>query len=91
MLTGLVTGAAVGAAQATLLTRGAGAVAWTAVSAAGWSLAWLATWATIVDIERGYTIFGSSGAVLVTVLTGLTLRYVLAAPTSAARLAAPSA
>ena len=29
---------------------------------------------TIVDIERGYAIFGSSGAILVTLLTGLALR-----------------
>ena len=28
----------------------------------------------IVDIERGYAVFGSSGAAVLTVLTGLTLR-----------------
>jgi hypothetical protein len=69
MLAGLVTGAAVGAAQARLLGR-----AWIFVTAAAWSLGWLATWLTIVDIERGYAVFGSSGAILVTVLTGLALR-----------------
>ena len=46
------------------------------VTAVAWSLGWLATWATIVDIERGYVVFGSSGAVIVTVLTGLALRRV---------------
>jgi hypothetical protein len=77
MLTGLVTGAAVGAAQSKLLARGRGVAAvWTAVSAAGWSLGWLATWATIVDIERGYYVFGASGAAIVTVLTGLALTRV---------------
>jgi len=82
MLTGLVTGAAVGAAQSTLLARGRRvAPAWTAVSAAGWSLGWLATWATIVDIERGYYVFGASGALLVTVLTGLALRRMAASAT----------
>src|SRR5207247_3442800 len=44
MVAGLVTGAAVGAAQSTLLTRsGRVEVAWTAVSAAGWSLGCVAT------------------------------------------------
>jgi hypothetical protein len=70
MLTGLVTGAAVGAAQAQLLGR----ATWIVVTAAAWTLGWLATWLTIVDIERGYAVFGSSGAILVTVLTGLALR-----------------
>jgi hypothetical protein len=80
MVAGLVTGAAVGAAQSTLLARGRRvSAAWTAVSAAGWSLGWLATWATIVDIERGYYVFGASGALLVTVLTGLALRRMAAA------------
>jgi len=80
MVAGLVTGAAVGAAQSTLLAGGRRVSAvWTAVSAAGWSLGWLATWATIVDIERGYYVFGASGALLVTVLTGLALRRMAAA------------
>jgi hypothetical protein len=72
MLAGAVTGAAVGAAQSRLLSRGR--LAWPLVTAASWALGWLTTWAVIVDIERGYAIFGSSGAVLVTILTGLALR-----------------
>ena len=32
----------------------------------GWSLGWLTTSAVIVDIERGYAVFGSSGAIVVT-------------------------
>jgi hypothetical protein len=72
MLAGLVTGAAVGGAQSRLLGRGAGA--WVAATAAAWSLGWLATWLTIVDIERGYAVFGSSGAIVATLLTGLALR-----------------
>ena len=47
------------------------------MTAAAWSLGWLATWAMIVDIERGYAVFGSSGAIMVTLLTGLALRRVL--------------
>lgn len=74
MLAGLLTGAAVGAAQSTLLVRGLrNRLAWTAVTAVGWSLGWLATWAVIVDIERGHHVFGASGAITATVLTGLAL------------------
>jgi hypothetical protein len=79
MLWGLVTGAAVGAGQSALLARGrVGSAVWTAVTAAGWSLGWLVTSQVIVDIERGHHVFGSSGALVVTVLTGLALRRVLA-------------
>jgi hypothetical protein len=79
MLWGLVTGAAVGAAQSTLLARGPRvAAAWTAVTAAGWSLGWLVTSQIIVDVERGHHVFGSSGALVATVLGGLALRYLLA-------------
>ena len=72
MLAGLITGGLVGAAQSTLLPRAA--ALWTVVSAGGWALAWLTTSTVIVDIERGYAVFGASGAAVVTVLTGLTLR-----------------
>jgi len=92
MLMGLVAGAAVGAAQSTLLDRGPrSAFVWTVVTAAAWSLGWLATWATIVDIERGYHVFGSSGAALVTVATGLTLRRLLASPAPGPRAPDPLA
>lgn len=77
MLAGLITGAAVGAAQSVLLERGR--ATWIAVSAAGWALAWLTTSAVIVDIERGYAVFGASGALVVTVLTGLALRRIAVA------------
>jgi hypothetical protein len=84
MVTGLIAGAAVGAAQSAVLARGPlVAATWTLVTAAGWSLGWLATFEVIVDIERGYHSFGSSGAAIVTLLTGLTLRRVLGARTAA--------
>jgi hypothetical protein len=69
MLSGLVAGAAVGAAQAPLLDRGS----WIAVTAASWALGWLATASIGVDVERGYVVFGAAGAILVTLLTGLAL------------------
>lgn len=79
-LTGLVAGAFVGAAQSVLLARGRRTSAvWTAATAVVWALGWLTTWAWGIDVERGYHVFGSSGAVVVTILTGLVLRSVLAA------------
>ena len=47
---------------------------WTAITATGWSFGWLLTSLVIVDIERHHAVFGSSGALLVTLLTGLALR-----------------
>jgi hypothetical protein len=82
MFTGLVAGAAVGAAQSTLLahTRLV-AAGWTAVTGASWSLAWLVSWAVIgVNADQGFYVFGSSGAIVATVLTGLALRALPAAP-----------
>lgn len=76
MLSGLVAGAAVGAAQAVVLTKTAlAAAAWTLVTGASWSVAWLVSWAVIgVNADQGFYVFGSSGAIVATVLTGLTLR-----------------
>ena len=80
LLAGAITGAAVGAAQAPLLARGRrAAAAWTAATAAGWSLAWVPTFLVIVDIDRGHHVFGSSGALLMTVISGLALRRIAGA------------
>ena len=89
MLWGLVSGAAVGAAQSALLARSARVrAAWTAITAAGWSLGWLVTSQVIVDLERGHHVFGASGALLVTLLTGLALRHLVAAARPAAAVSA---
>ncbi len=89
MLWGLVTGATVGVAQSALLATGPrDAAAWAAVNAAGWSLGWLVTSGVIVDIERGHHVFGSSGALLATLLTGLALRHLPAGARPAAALPA---
>ena len=78
MLTGLVAGASVGAAQATLLGRSR--LAWPAVTAASWALAWLVTWAVVgINADQGFFVFGSSGALVATLLTGLALRTRVAA------------
>jgi len=89
MLAGLATGAAVGAAQAPLLGYGGrAAAAWTAVTAGAWSLGWLVTWNVIVDADRGHHMFGSSGALVATLITGLALRGLAHAPRQAVPAAA---
>jgi len=72
VVSGLIVGATVGAAQSALLDRSR--ALWTVASAAAWGLGWLTTSHVIVDIERGYAVFGSSGAILATILTGLALK-----------------
>jgi hypothetical protein len=78
VLTGAVAGAAVGAAQAALL--GSGRLAWTAVTALSWALAWLVSSQVLAQqADEGFVVFGSSGALVATVLTGLALRRVVRA------------
>ena len=77
-LTGAVTGALVGLAQSHALRQGIGVRGlWVAAVAGAWALAWWTTAHVIVDAERGWAVFGSSGALLATVLTGLVLPRVL--------------
>jgi hypothetical protein len=71
VLTGAVSGAAVGTAQAALLGR----PQWAAVTAATWALAWLISAGVLAQqADEGFVVFGSSGALVATVLTGLALR-----------------
>jgi hypothetical protein len=93
MVTGLIAGAAVGAAQATLLPGGpAAAATWAGVTAASWPLGWLATWAVVgLNADQGFFVFGSSGALIVTVVTGAALRRLLAAPAATRTVAATGA
>ena len=79
---GAICGAAIGLAQATVLAHSTTlgpwrSAFWMPFLAACWALGWtITTWAG-VDIERQYTVFGASGALVVTALTAilpLTLR-----------------
>jgi hypothetical protein len=71
VLTGAVAGAFVGTAQAALLNR----PQWAAVTAASWALAWLISAGVLAQqADEGFVVFGSSGALAATVLTGLALR-----------------
>ena len=81
VLSGLITGAPVGAAQGPLLGRGARvAAAWTALTGAAWALGWLITSQVIVDADRHHHVFGSTGALAATVLTVLALRALTSDP-----------
>lgn len=68
---GAVCGLTVGLAQAVVLRARVGAIAFLWVPALGavWALGWTVTTAIGVDVESQYTVFGSSGAIAVTILT----------------------
>jgi hypothetical protein len=45
--------------------------------ALAWPLGWMVTWAVGVDVERGYAVFGSTGALVLTAITGATMLLIL--------------
>jgi hypothetical protein len=79
LITGLATGVAVGLLQWGLFLRGRLLVAsvWVPVVAIAWPLGWTVTWAAGVDVERGYAVFGSTGALVFAALTGLAMLLML--------------
>jgi hypothetical protein len=72
-LQGAICGVAVGIAQAIVLRARVGGVAfvWVPVLGACWVLGWVVTTAIGVDVESQYTVFGSSGALVVTIVTAV--------------------
>ncbi len=70
---GAICGAVIGATQAAVLYPKLGriALAWPIFLAALWALGWTITYAFGVDVEAQYTVFGSSGAIVVTALTSI--------------------
>jgi hypothetical protein len=78
LITGLATGVAVGLLQWWLL-RGRLLVAslWPPVVAIAWPLGWTVTWASGIDVERGYYVFGASGALVFAAVTGLAMLLML--------------
>ena len=80
--TGAIAGWFAGAAQG--LGRPAWRVlAWAGVSAVAFAAGWAVTTSIGVDVERGYVVFGSSGAVVATLLLGLALPLVARRPVAA--------
>lgn len=73
-VTGIVTGLAVGAAQAPVLARGRRVgLLWVGTVGAAWGAAGL-----VSGLDRDPAAFGSNGALVATVVTGIVLRIVLA-------------
>jgi hypothetical protein len=70
---GAICGTAIGVAQAVVLRRRLGPIAWAwPVALAGlWALGWTITASAGVDVEAQYTVFGSSGAIVVTAATAI--------------------
>ncbi len=70
---GAISGLAIGIAQALVLHRRLGRIVavWPAMVAMLWALGWTITTAAGVDVEAQYTVFGSSGALVVTALTSV--------------------
>lgn len=68
---GAICGFAVGVAQSMVLRDRLGPLAfvWAPALAAIWAIGWTVTAAIGVDVERQYTVFGSSGALVVTLAT----------------------
>ncbi len=70
-LQGAICGLVVGAAQSSMLRDrlGRAAALWAPALGAAWALGWAVTASIGVDVETQYTVFGSSGALVVTLAT----------------------
>jgi hypothetical protein len=73
MIQGAICGLAIGTAQALVLRPRIGRLAfvWVPTLSALWALGWAVTTAIGVDVESQYTVFGSSGALVVTAATAV--------------------
>jgi hypothetical protein len=78
LLRALITGIAIGSAQAALL-RGIlpSSWVWAMTVAVAWALGWAVTAAAGIDLPRKWTVFGSSGALTFQLATDLTLAFLL--------------
>jgi hypothetical protein len=78
LIIGLATGVAVGLLQWWILRgRLLRARLWPLVVAIAWPVGWTVTWAFGIDVERGYFVFGSSGALIFAAITGLAMLLML--------------
>jgi hypothetical protein len=79
LIIGLATGVVVGLLQWGLFLRGRLVLGslWLPVVAIAWPVGWTVTWAFGIDVERGYFVFGSTGALVFAAITGLAMLLML--------------
>jgi hypothetical protein len=76
LLRGLITGSAIGVAQFLLLRPlSSAAFIWLLIVVIGWPIGWLVTRTAGVDLTPNRTVFGSTGAWVFQLLTGLALAW----------------
>ncbi|WP_028278370.1 hypothetical protein [Arthrobacter sp. H5] len=83
-LMGILNGLILGLAQALALPRDLGRRRWiwAATMPALWGLGWTVTTLAKIAVDQQFIVFGASGAVLVTAITGLILNRLLPVPPS---------
>src|SRR5919107_2007168 len=79
LVTGLATGVAVGLLQWGLALRKPLplGILWLPIVAIAWPVGWTVTWAFGIDVERGFYVFGASGALVFAAITGLAMLLML--------------
>jgi hypothetical protein len=78
---GAITGLGVGILQALVLRQHAATWFWWAIAMPPlWALGWVVTTAAGVGVGQSFTNFGATGAIVVTILSGLLLVQLLRAP-----------
>jgi hypothetical protein len=73
VLMGLVNGLVLGVSQASVLRKWQ----WAAAMPLLWALGWAITTVAGIDVDRQFSVFGSSGAVVFAALTGLVLHLLV--------------
>jgi hypothetical protein len=91
-LMGALNGLILGVAQALALPRQLGRRRWiwAAAMPALWSLGWAVTTLAKIAVDQQFIVFGASGAVLVTAISGLLLNRLLPVPSPSQPLVVPS-
>ncbi len=88
---GVVTGLGVGLLPALVLRQHLATWYWRAIAMPPlWALGWIVTTAAGVGVDQQFTNFGATGAIVVTVLSGLLLVALLGAPRAEAPVARPA-
>lgn len=92
VLMGALNGLILGIAQALALPRQLGRRRWlwAAAMPALWSLGWTVTTLARVAVDQQFIVFGASGAVLVTAITGLIMNHLIPVPPSNQPTIAPA-